>query len=89
VGWTSCMVVYTVSYGLIRSHTFSHGLVRPLIRPYTDMTLVPGFKSFKSHTRLSQITECNLDQASIGSVVCTVYTGSQLCKSCVLCEMIG
>ena len=30
-------------YGLIRSHAFSHGLVRPLIRSYTAITSVPGF----------------------------------------------
>ena len=30
-------------YGLVRSHTVSHGLVRSLIRSYTDMAPVPVF----------------------------------------------
>ena len=60
--WTSCAVVYTVSYGLswschglVRSNTVSHGLVRSLIRLYTDMAPVSIFKSFKNQTRLSRI----------------------------------
>jgi hypothetical protein len=40
---------------LIRSHTVSNGLVRSLIRLYTDMTFVPVFLSFKNHTRLTRI----------------------------------
>ena len=35
--------VYGCVDGLIRSHTFSHSLVRLLIRPFTAMTSVPGF----------------------------------------------
>ena len=45
-------------YGLVRSHTVlygSHGLVRSLIRLYTDIAPVSVFKSFKNHTRLSRI----------------------------------
>ena len=43
--WTSCAVVYTVSYGLLRSCTIIHG----------HGTRVSFFKSFKNHTRLSRI----------------------------------
>ena len=43
-------------YGLVQSHTVSHGLVRSLIRLNTDMAPVSVFlKSFKNHTRLSRI----------------------------------
>ena len=42
-------------YGLVLSHTVSHGLVRSLIRLYTDMAPYQVFKSFKNHTRLSRI----------------------------------
>ena len=38
-------------YGLVGSHTVSRGLVRSLIRLYTDMAPVSVFKSFKNHTR--------------------------------------
>jgi len=31
--------------------------------------------------------ECNLDQATVGSVVCTVYTSGQPCKPCGLFEI--
>ena len=47
--------MYGCIYGLIRSHALSHGLARQFIRSYTDMTSVPGFQSFKKHTRLSRI----------------------------------
>ena len=30
--------------------------------------------------------ECNLDKATVGSVVCTVYTDAQPYKPCVLCQ---
>ena len=44
------------TYGLVRSHTVSHGLVRSLIRLYTDMAPVSlFFNSFKNHTQLSRI----------------------------------
>ena len=43
VEWISCVVVYTVSYGLTRSCTVSHGLVRSLIQLYTDMAPVSVF----------------------------------------------
>ena len=33
-----------------------------------------------------QWPECNSDKATVGSVVCTVYTGGQPYKPCVLCE---
>ena len=40
----------------IRSRTVSHGLVRSLIRLYTDMAPVSVFfKSFKNRTRLSKV----------------------------------
>jgi len=46
--------IYDCIYRLIRSHTLSHGLVRPLLRSYTDMTSVPGFfkvlKPYKAFT---------------------------------------
>ena len=42
-------------YGLVRSHTVSHGLVRSLIRLLTDMAPVSFFLSFKNHTRLPRI----------------------------------
>ena len=37
-------------YGLVWSHTVSHGHVRSLIRLYTDMAPVSVFKSFKNHS---------------------------------------
>ena len=41
--WTLCAVVYTISYGLTRSCTVSHILIRSLIRLYTDMAPVSVF----------------------------------------------
>ena len=32
------------------------------------------------------MAECNTDKATVGSVVCTVYTDGQPYKPCVLCE---
>ena len=72
------------------SRTVSHGLVRSLIWLYTDMAPVPVFKKFwKSYTAFTDTLEwpeCNSDKATVGSVVCTVYTDGQTYKPCVLCE---
>ena len=76
----------TVLYGLVRSHTVSHGLVRSLIRLYTDMAPVKSFKSYTAFTDTLEWPECNSDKATVGSVVCTVYTGGQPYKPCVLCQ---
>jgi len=77
--------IYDCINGLIRSHTFSHGLVRLLIN-----TIIHGhdirtrlLKVKINHTRLSRI---HLNGQS-GSVVCTVYTVGKPCKPCVLCEI--
>jgi hypothetical protein len=75
-----CAVVYTVSNGLVRS----------IIRSYTDMAPVPVFSKFKkSYTAFTdklEWPECKSDNATVGLVVCTVYTGGQPYKPCVLCE---
>ena len=77
-------------YGLVRAHTVSHGLVRSLIRLYTDIAPVPVFfkfkKSYTAYTDTLEWPECKSDKATVYSVVCTVYTGGQPCKPCVLCE---
>ena len=79
-------------YGLERTHTVSHGLVRSLIKTiiHGHGNRVSFMKSFKNHTRLSRDTlewpECNSDKATVGSVVCTVYTDGQPYKPFVLCQ---
>jgi len=83
VEWTLCTVVYTVSNGLIRSHAISRGLVRPIIQPYTDMTFVPGFKSFKSHTRLSQIHSDDPSVTRIRPRLVRLYVRFTRVASCV------
>ena len=62
VEWTSCAVVYTVSRGLSESCTVSHGLVRSLIRLYTDMATMSVFlkvlkiiHGFHGYTRMTQV----------------------------------
>ena len=82
-------------YGLVRSHTVLHGLVRSLIRLYTDVAPISVFlKFYKSYTAFTDTLEwpecnspeCNSDKATVGSVLCTVYTDGQPHKPCVLCE---
>ena len=75
----------------IRSRTGSRGLSRSCTIDYTIIhgrrTRATFFKSFKNHTRHTRILEwleCKSDKATV--VVCTVYTGGQPCKPCVLCE---
>ena len=91
-------VVYTVSHGLSSLVRPSYGLTRSLTVLYDrnyDYTRTwhpcQFFKSFKIHTRLSRIhsnglSGCNSDKATVGSVVCTVYTDVQPYKPCVLCQ---
>ena len=59
VEWTSCAVVYTVSYGLSLSCTVAHGLSRSCTIAVTIIhgrgSRVSFFKSFKNHTWLSRI----------------------------------
>ena len=80
MGWTSCAVVYTVS----------HGLVRSLIRFFTDMAPLLVFLKVLKNNRIFTDTlewpECNSDKATVGSVVCTDYTDGQPYKLCVLCQ---
>ena len=71
--WTSCAVVYTVSHTLVQSCTVSQGLVRSLIRLFTDMAPMSVFlKNLKSYTAFTDTLEwpeCNSDKATVGSVV--------------------
>ena len=77
----SCTVVYTVSYGLTRSCTIAYTIIH-------GHRTRASFLSFKNHTRLTlEWPKCKSDKATVYSVVCTVYTGGQPCKPCVLCEM--
>ena len=69
----------------IRSRTVSYGHVRSLIRLYTDMAPVLGF-FIQAFTDTLDWPECNSDKATVGSVVCTVYTDGKPSKPCVLCE---
>ena len=70
----------------VRSHsnTFPYNLIRSLIRLYTNMTSVPGFKTFQKTYMAFKNThewpECNSDQATVDLVVCSVYTGGQPCE---------
>ena len=52
VEWTSCAVVYTVSYGLTRSLTVLYDRLYDHTRTWHPCQF---FKSFKNHTRLSRI----------------------------------
>ena len=89
VEWTSCAVVYMVSYGLTRSLMVLYHLSRSCTIANTIIhghgTCVSFLKSFKNHTPL-EWPECNSEKARVGSVVCTVYTDGQPCKPCVLCQ---
>ena len=85
--------LYTVSYGLTRSLADSHGLSRSCTIANTIIhghgTRVSFFKvlkithGFHGYTRMA---ECNSDKATVGSVVCTVYTDGQPYEPCVLCQ---
>ena len=45
-----------------------------------------SFLSYTAITDTLEWLECNSDKATVGSVVCTVFTDGQLYKPCVLCE---
>ena len=72
----SCMVsnsLCTIAYTIIHGHGI----------------LVSFFKDLKSYTAFTDTLEwpeCNSDKATVGSVVCTVYTDGQPYKPCILCE---
>ena len=73
----------------IWSRTVSHGLsryVRLLIRLYTDMAVfIKVLKTIHGLMNALKWPKCNLDKATVGWVVCTVYTDGQPYKPCVLC----
>ena len=43
-------------------------------------------KIYTAFTDTLEWPECNSDKATVGSVVCTVYTDDKPYKPCVLCE---
>ena len=68
---TSYAVVYTVSYGLTRSCTMTNTII------HGHGTCVRFLKVLKSYTAFTDTLEwpkCNSDKATVGSVVCMVYT---------------
>ena len=91
---------HMVPYDLTRPRTVSHGLSRSCTISNTIIhghgACVIFFKSFKiihgfhGYTRMARDThewpECNSDKATVGSVVCMVYTDGQPYKPCVLCQ---
>ena len=80
---------HTVAHGLVQSRRVSHGLSRPCTIANTIIhghgTRVSFFKS-TAFTDTLDWHECNSDKATVGTVVCTVYTDGQLYKPCVLCQ---
>ena len=44
------------------------------------------YKSYTAFTDTLERPECNSDKATVGSVVCTVYTDGLPYKPCVLCQ---
>ena len=71
----------------IRSRTVSHGLSRSCT---IANTIIHGHDtrvsfSYTPFTDTLEWPECNSDKATVGSVVCTVYTDGQPYKPCVLC----
>ena len=85
-----------VSHGLVRSRTISHGLSRSCMIASmfkhghgTRVSFLKKFqKSYTAFTDTLEWPECNSDKATVGSVVCTVYTGDQPYKPCVLCQSV-
>ena len=65
-----------------------YGLTRSLTVLYDRYQVFKSFKleSYTAFTDTLEWPECNSDKATVGSVVCTVYTDSKPYKPCVLCE---
>ena len=87
--WTSCTVVYTTGVYIelyIRIYTVSHCLVRLLIRFRHGHGTGVNFLKDTAFTDTLEWPECNSDKATVGSVVCTVYTDGQPYKPCGLCQ---
>ena len=77
--WTSCAVVYTVSHGLSRSRTVSHGpsrscsIANTIIHGHgTRVSFLEVLKTYTAFTDTLEWPECNSDNSTVGSVVCTV-----------------
>ena len=67
----------------IRSHTVSHSLSWSCT---IANTVIQRHGTRVSFMDTLEWPECNSDKATVGSVVCTVYTDGQPYKLCVLCE---
>ena len=67
VEWTSCAVVYTVSYGLSRSCTIANTII------HGHGTRASFFKSFKNHTWLSRIHSNGLSVTRIRPRLVRLY----------------
>ena len=81
--WTSCAVVYMVSYGLSQSCTIDNTIIHG---HGTRVSFLKVKKSYTAFTDTLEWPECNSDKAMVGSVVCTVYTDGQMYKLCALCQ---
>ena len=78
---------YRFLYGNVQGCVFAKN--RPVSLNWTDYTIADTIihghgtrVSFKNHTRLSRIHS----KATVGSIVCKVYTDGQPYKPCVLCQ---
>ena len=70
VEWTSCAVVYMVSYGLTWSLTVLYDYYYDYTRTWHPCQF---FKSFKNHTRLSRIHSNGLSVTQIRSRLVRLY----------------
>jgi len=71
-------------HGLLRFCTIAHTIIHGHdIRA----RFMKFYKSYTAFTDTLNWLDCNSDQATVSSVVCTVYTGGQSCKPFVLCEI--
>ena len=77
----------------IRSRTVSHGLSRSCTIANTikhghgtRVSFLKVLKIIQGSHGYTRMAKCNSDKATVGSVVCTVYTDGQPYKPHVLCE---
>ena len=73
----------TVSHSLSPSCTTANRIIHghgTRVRFLKVLKIIHGFH------RSLEWPECNSDKATVGSVICTVYTDGKPYKPCVLCE---
>ena len=81
------MRLYIRSGTVLHSFSQSCTMANTIIHGHgTRVSFLKVLKIIHAFTDTLEWPECNSDKATVGSVVCTVYTDGQPYKPCVLCE---